>query len=84
MPKSFAENCVKGISVVSAMTGMPCWCAIAVKARTSTTSSWGFVMISRNKQHVLSSINRSTASTSVRSQSLASTPNLLSVDVSKE
>ena len=83
-PRALAENSVKGISVVSATTGMPRAWANAANAGMSTTSNWGLDIISKYTQQVLSSSKRSTSAGLVRSQRRASTPKRLSVEVSNE
>ena len=83
-PRVFAENSVKGISVVSAIKGMPRWWASAANAGMSATSNCGFDIISKYTQQVLLSNKRSTSAGLVRSQRRASTPKRLSVEVSSE
>ena len=74
MPRLWASNSVKGMRVVSAMSGTPFSWAISAMTERSATSIWGLVIISRKTHAVFSSIAPLTASRSSRLVSRVSMP----------
>lgn len=83
-PSFFEENCVKGITVVSATKKVCFLWASSANAPRSATSICGLVTISKKMQAVFPSTFSSTSVKLVRSQRRASTPKRPKVSVMKE